>query len=252
MESQGFYDPPAKRKLNRNSEAKKVTKSKTKLFECSVVGCEDAFETFAQLQLHLDVSKHNIGRVNQYDQIKRDLALKFSSVDVTNAKSSYSSDFSERQRSQESSTASSRLQKGFALSKPRSNVRFSQKVKDYLTARFNLGERTGRKTDPTQVVSDMRSAKDESNERLFTRTEWLTKIQIQGFSSRLATARRKQQGLIGLSEDQEEDVLCLQEESERQNLMKLLNQQINVSHPICYDTLHEKRRIPSILTWNIS
>jgi hypothetical protein len=236
MESQGFYEPPAKRELNRNSEARKVTKSKTKLFECSVVGCEDAFETFAQLQLHLDVSKHNIGRVNQYDQIKRDWALKFSSVDVTNAKSSYSSDFNERQKSQESSTAGSRLQKGWALSKPRSNVRFSQKVKDYLTARFNLGERTGRKADPTQVVLDMRSAKDESNERLFTRTEWLTKIQIQGFFSRLAAARRKQQGLIGLSEDQEEDVLCLQEESERQNLMKLLNQQINVSHPICYDT----------------
>ncbi|CAB3999301.1 Hypothetical predicted protein, partial [Paramuricea clavata] len=158
------------------------------------------------------------------------------SQDVTNAKSSYSSDFNERQKSQESSTAGSRLQKGWALSKPRSNVRFSQKVKDYLTALFNLGERTGRKADPTQVVLDMRSAKDESNERLFTRTEWLTKIQIQGFFSRLAAARRKQQGLIGLSEDQEEDVLCLQEESERQNLMKLLNQQINVSHPICYDT----------------
>lgn len=82
----------------------------------------------------------------------------------------------------------------------------------------------------------MRSAKDESHERLFTRSEWLTKTQIQGFFSRMAAARRKQQGLIGLSLDQEEDVQCLQEDSERQELMDMLNQEINVNHPICYDT----------------
>lgn len=235
-ESQDFYDPPAKREINRNSEAKKTAKSKTQLFECSVVGCEEAFETFAQLQLHLDISKHHIKRMNQYDEIKRDWALKFASVDATNVKSSYSSDSKEKQRSQENSNAATSLQKGWALSKPRTNARFSQKVKDYLTAGFNIGERTKRKADPAQVVLDMRSAKDESNERLFTRAEWLSKTQIQGFFSRLAAARRKLQGVIGMSEDQEDDVECLQEDSERQELMEMLNSQINVSHPICYDT----------------
>ena len=60
-ELQEFYDPSAKRKINRNEEARVPIKNKpTQPFECSVVGCEEAFETFAQLQLHLDVSKHNI------------------------------------------------------------------------------------------------------------------------------------------------------------------------------------------------
>ena len=72
-ESQEFYDPPAKRKMNRNEERRVPTKNKpTQPFECSVMGCEEAFETFAQLQLHLDVSKHNIKKMSQYDEIKRD------------------------------------------------------------------------------------------------------------------------------------------------------------------------------------
>ena len=100
-----------------------------------------------------------------------------------------------------------------------------------------MEKKAGRKADPHQVALDMRSAKTESNERLFTRNEWLTKNQIQSFFSRLAASRRKlRQGLIGLSEKEEGDVQCLQEDSERQELMEKLNQEINVCHPICYDT----------------
>ena len=230
-ESQGFYDPLAKREVKRSREAKKKnTKNETQTFECSIVGCENAFQTFSELQLHLDIGKHNIKRMNQYDELKRDWALKFSSVDTTNT---ISSSESQPKQSQEKRSASRCLQRGWALHKPRSSTRFSQNIKDYLTARFNIGERTGRKSDPAQVALDMRSAKDESNERLFTRSEWLTKNQIQSFFSRLAAARRK---LIGLSAEQEEDAQCLQEDDERRELVGILNLQINVSHPICYDT----------------
>jgi len=58
--------------------------------------------------------------------------------------------------------------------------------KEYLTARFSLGERSGHKADPAQVAVDMRNAKNECNERLFTRAEWMTKTQVQSFISRLA------------------------------------------------------------------
>lgn len=126
--SQGFYDPPEKREVKRLLKASKVTKAKTQLFECSFFGCVEAFGTFEQLQLHLDVGKHNIRGMNQYDEIKRDWALTFSSIDSANAKRSYLSDVKEKQTSHQNTVASS-LQKGWALSKPRSNVRFSQKVK---------------------------------------------------------------------------------------------------------------------------
>lgn len=54
-----------------------------------------------------------------------------------------------------------------------------------------MGERTGRKAGPQHVAQDMQTARDESGDRIFEREEWLTKTQIQGFFSRLASNRRK-------------------------------------------------------------
>ena len=47
--------------------------------------------------------------------------------------------------------------------------------------------------------------------------------------------RRKDQGVIGISLDEEEDVQCVQENSERQDLVDKVNKEIKVSHPIYYD-----------------
>ena len=69
----------------------------------------------------------------------------------------------------------------------------------------------------------MRNAKNESNARLFTREQWLTKSQVQSFFSRLAAMRRKDQGVIGISLDEEGDVQCVQENSERQDLVDKVN-----------------------------
>ncbi|KAK2558735.1 hypothetical protein P5673_018942 [Acropora cervicornis] len=41
--------------------------------------------------------------------------------------------------------------------------------------------------------------------------------------------------MVGISPDQEEDTQCLQEDSNRQELIDEVNKQLNVSHPICYD-----------------
>jgi len=46
---------------------------------------------------------------------------------------------------------------GAANSSARGATRFSVKVKEYLTAKFDIGEKTGDKADPTQVASDMRN-----------------------------------------------------------------------------------------------
>ena len=105
-----------------------------------------------------------------------------------------------------------------------------------LTARFTLGERTGRKAAAAQVAVDMRNSRNEANERIFTRPEWMTKSQVQSFFSRLVATRRKDQGVVGISPDEEEDVQCFQENSDRQDVVDQINREINVSHPICYDT----------------
>ena len=131
IESQGFYDPPDKREVKHRLETSKTDESPIPLFKCSVLGCVEAFETFAQLELHLDVGKHTVSKFNQYDAIRRDWALKFSSVNTADSKSS-SSDSRAPQTFQEDTTASSPLQTGWALSKPRSTLDFQRKLKSTL------------------------------------------------------------------------------------------------------------------------
>ena len=48
--------------------------------------------------------------------------------------------------------------------------------------------------------------------------------------------RRKHQGVIGIPLDEEEDVQCVEENSERQDVADKVNKEIKVSHAICYDT----------------
>ena len=72
VESQEFYVPLGKREVKSSSEASKSTDSSTPLFECSKLGCNDTFESFAQLEPHLDVGKNTASRLNQYYVIRRD------------------------------------------------------------------------------------------------------------------------------------------------------------------------------------
>ena len=125
---------------------------------------------------------------------------------------------------------------GWALSKPRTGVtRFPQKVRDYLITRFDLGEATGNKADPNQVSLDMRAAKGQDGERRFKRDQWLTKTQIQGFFSRLAKTRRK--GLAPSMEIVDEIPMDDDEEENygNENLLRDIQEAIDVAHPIIYD-----------------
>ena len=105
-------------------------------------------------------------------------------------------------------------------------------MKEYLTAKFEIGER---KADPAQVGKDMRNARNPSNEQLFNFKEWLTKSQIQSFFSRLVVSRRKEREIAGLSVEQEEDVECLVHDAERQGLMGKITDEVGLKHPITYD-----------------
>lgn len=79
---------------------------------------------------------------------------------------------------------------GWALKCPRTrSTRFSTKQKEYLTAKFQIGERSGQKADPATVSKAMRIAKDANREWLFDSTEFLTTRQIASFFSRLAVKR---------------------------------------------------------------
>ena len=53
--------------------------------------------------------------------------------------------------------------------------------KNYLSAKFQIGGRTGLKADTASVSTAMRKAKDVNGERLFDNTEFLTAQQVASF-----------------------------------------------------------------------
>ena len=111
-------------------------------------------------------------------------------------------------------------------------MRFTDEVKQYLSTKFDLGERTGNKADPGKVAADMRTLRKPDGSRMFEKKDWLTASQVQGVFSRLAATRRRQ----GNQEVQIEDVYAEKEEQERHGVLKNVAAQVSPRHPICYDS----------------
>ena len=122
-----------------------------------------------EIELHRSVGQHTeIG----YDKLKRGWVEKF--ISLTLSEDDNTSVI--KRQGNEPSQAS--LSEGWALHNPKGGaVRFSEKIRQYLTSKFEIGEQS-EKEDPGQVSQDMRKAKGEKGERLFSREEWLTKAQI--------------------------------------------------------------------------
>jgi len=77
---------------------------------------------------------------------------------------------------------------GWALQKKHASVRFSQKARQYVIQKFNIGQDTGQKEDPAQVAKDTPTASTMDGERMFDRTEWFLKCSIKVFFSRLSAS----------------------------------------------------------------
>ncbi|CAH3133078.1 unnamed protein product [Pocillopora meandrina] len=135
----------------------------------------------SELGSHLDVGKLcQICRKYDtlYDRLKRDWVKKYLIVDKVDIDKSGD----EQQHEHKASSNSSDLQLSWALHKPRSEaVHFTCEVKQYWTAKFDLGERTGIKADPRKVATCMRVARNPDSSWMFERKDWPTKTQVQGF-----------------------------------------------------------------------
>ncbi|KAK3745380.1 hypothetical protein QZH41_001418 [Actinostola sp. cb2023] len=229
----------------RQSRALKPTNNKSPsesdesqlIFACTEPGCNQAFARFADFELHLDVGEHvclqETEEKNVYDNIRRDWANRCTTVNVENTKSQLCSSNSTTNAKDQQQLTDSPAAMGWALHKTRGGaVQFSQNIRDYLTTKFDLGEKTGLKADAEQVAKDMRNARTVDNQRIFTREEWLTKSQIQGFFSRLVSARRKRiTTIISNEEEIDEDI---QEQEQLAEVSEVI-EKVGLTHPIVYD-----------------
>ena len=70
----------------------------------------------------------------------------------------------------------------WALDKPKGGqTRFSDEVRGYLKKHFDIGKKIGRKEDPAQVANDMCNAHNTDDTRMFSKMEWLSKLQSRDF-----------------------------------------------------------------------
>ena len=228
-------------------ERAKAGESDHKPYECSATNCTEEFDSQEDLDLHMNVYRHRTVpsqplKESVFEKVKRDWVSHFLTITLQEQSSI-------REVTDQLLPRTSQLQMGWALHKKCGSARFSEKVRNYLTKRFNIGQETGRNEDPGQVAKDMKSAYTMDGERMFDRSEWLSKSQIQGFFSRLsASIKRGQQAIAEPSkkessstdtEDDDDDLIeeyaCDVDEECLIAIRESVTAEISLIHPILYD-----------------
>ena len=84
IQQEGFFQKENRPVKPARPDERRDTKDG--LFECSVVGCGKVFRRFEDLEFHLDVGKHGTTVHNEslYDQLRRDWAANFLTIDFRN------------------------------------------------------------------------------------------------------------------------------------------------------------------------
>ena len=106
--------------------------------------------------------------------------------------------------------------------------RFNENQKAYLTAKFNIGQSTGRKIGASLLARYKRRAHSSNCERLFFKsTEFLTSQQISSYFFRLSATTRQQTHEIDLAAIEEE----INVSAARDEVMAT----VTLQHPIVVD-----------------
>ena len=192
-----------------------LTKEPDVQFPCPEEGCIKTYQSFQSLQKHLDVGKHlvKLERESNYDTIKKKWAETCKEVSgsyVHHAATASSS-------SSVAASAHNPVSLGWALKATRKSVRFTENIKVYLKQKFMEGEETGRKANPSDVASKIKTLRTATGEKMFAKDEWLVANQVARYFSRLSTLYRSGRleldlASLGVTQDEEEDYVTEGEE----------------------------------------
>ena len=238
IENHGFFATvPRAIKSNRNNPESSNSVNDELVLQCPEPGCCCEFVTSEELEDHVHLGEHHkpVAQEGLYDSLRRDWASKFSTLTLESKVTPIPNEGTGKVTGDQCSM-------GWALQKPRGGgARFSEDVRSYLSERFETGERTGRKADPSQVASDMRKARDANGARKFKRTEWLTKTQVQSYFSRLSALKRRSGAVSKIADEDDDDESLIEEElsyledKARQKEEEYIVNELAVVHPITYD-----------------
>ena len=157
------------------------------MFACSEQSCTKTFVRYSALVKHCDLGAHTraLERITIYDIAKLSYAQHLQEGQV-------------RERPSIAVTSSNTINReshvlpmGWALKQSSNKARFSERQKQFLDERFNIGERTGKKSNGEDVAQQMRRVCRPDGNRLFYVNEFLTPQQISSYFSRMAAKRKK-------------------------------------------------------------
>lgn len=231
----------AEEEIDDSNDQLSVAES-TELFSCPSQGCILSFKRYLNLENHMAYGKCKLRKES------------FTLIDK--AKMLYAQKLSEGASSQphlsETTTHSGGISmcKGWALRQAKKSGRFNENQRSYLDERFELGQSTGIKCDPTQVACDLRHARKLSGERRFSINEFLTPQQIKSYFSRKA-AKNKQVTTVDGKEIEDIDVVSVEEQTAYSRARDSIIQEFQLTHPIVYDThnichLNEKNKLKDL------
>ena len=193
------------------------------VFVCPQEGCVRVFQRHSSLEKHLSVEtctktleKHTLLDLAKlkYASILKESASSIPNIDPVSRKGS--------------NVASPFSDEGWALRGAKKPYKFNEKQREYLEAKFDIGQGTGRKVSPEVVAREMRHAKDAGGEKLFSRSEFLSVQQISSYFSRLSAKGRSQ--LVS-----EMDLRAVEEEFNFASAREAVLSTLDLQHPITYD-----------------
>ena len=136
------------------------------------------FRSENEAQDHMDTGPHQLGETG-YDTIRRKWAQHVTGIVSRSAECSKSARLPDSNLSLCSDDNLS--VQGWALKDQKTAAKTSEKVKEFLIAKFNKGLLGGKKANPVEVSMEMQDAKDSKGLALFSPEEWKTSRQITSF-----------------------------------------------------------------------
>ena len=103
---------------------------------------------------------------------------------------------------------SSSLEEGWALKKAKKSARFFERVRPFLQGKFFQGKQTGVKANPADIASKMKSLRSANGNKLFSKEEWLSTLQVARYFSRLSALHKRgvlKQNVTASQEEEEDD-----------------------------------------------
>ena len=191
---------------------------------CCPEGCVKTFVRYSSMQRHLDCGKYQ-SALEPYTLLDR------AAVGYAQRLEGQCEAVPELDAVAEPPSSHDMLPKGWALKSSASRrCRFTYKQKNYLTEKFQQGERSGRKSDPASVARSMMSAVDLQGKRIFSSEEFLTAPQVAGIISRLAAKKS-----LFNDDDLEEEIECAAQEATIEELTNEVSRELLPGHPIMWD-----------------